>query len=535
MTAPQHVRIALVGQAPDRRIRLLETLESLMPLRFGGQPAAAALQADGEMIFGRDPRSTAGSAMPSLQLPAATAQPAGGTPVLLTVHFGDQAAVPFPFRGRTLSARVAGSPAPLQGRWDEQILARTDQGPVWTVSHATGQPAFRSAFSIVAMAADESFCHVFGSDRFVENLPLIEFLRCVSGDRMAQPPPLRATFMFDDPNLHRPTYGHVHFARIAQQAREFNYHVAFATIPLDGWYAHRATAELFHRHADKLSLLIHGNDHLKHEMARDQTDAERVRMLHQAIARIERLERATGLDVCRAMVPPHGACSSAMLAMLPPCGFESACISAGSLIAHNPGHAWRRTLGFFPAESIEGCAVLPRAALTGNVQNTILVNAYLGQPIILRGHHNDLQDGLQRLEQLASMINGLGKVTWANMTMLGRMSYLSRMHQGVCHVTPLNERVTFELPTAARQLVIEHRDGDAPAAQSARYVVLHGGRQLLATTGRPVVIDPQAPGPLEVQRQVEPRAMAAAAPARVRLGPVLRRILTEGRDRLALN
>src|ERR1019366_8149913 len=111
----------------------------------------------------------------------------------------------------------------------------------------------------------------------------------------------------------------------------------------------------------------------------------------QAIHRIERLERAAGCEISRVMAAPHGACSDAMLQEMPGCGFESAAISHGSLRAHNKGKPWARSLGYLPSEIIQGCPVLPRWGMTGNTYNTILLAAYLGQPMILRGHHADLR------------------------------------------------------------------------------------------------------------------------------------------------
>jgi hypothetical protein len=467
-----------------------------------------------------------------LQVESANDTPQQTGSTSLKVEFSDHMAVPFPFRRRRLASRVARVPQPLQLHPGEQTLAQTRDGPVWTVSETSGGLSFRSAFAIADMDGTASFSQVFCADRFIENLPLIEFVRRTGGERTPQTPPLRATFMFDDPNLHRPTYGHIDFAAIAEHARRFNHHVAFATIPLDSWYAHRATAELFHRHRDRLSLLVHGNNHLKHEMARDQPDEQRVRMLNQALARITRLERTTALDVCRSMVPPHGACSAAMLAWLPQCGFDGACISAGSLIAHNPGQAWTRELGFLPAERVEGCPVLPRAALTGNAENAALINAYLGQPIILRGHHNDVKDGLERLEQLASLINGLGDVTWANLSQLSRMSYRFQMRGALCRVTPLAARIRFDMPNKARQWLIEPSNEHAADSD---YKLQWGSQRSLASVGQTLDVGWPALGPIDVQRRLDRRAINPPPSAPLNLGSVIRRILTESRDRLALN
>ena len=44
-------------------------------------------------------------------------------------------------------------------------------------------------------------------------LALVHLIRGVLGERDADTGPLRAAFVFDDPNLHWPSYGHVHYGR----------------------------------------------------------------------------------------------------------------------------------------------------------------------------------------------------------------------------------------------------------------------------------------------------------------------------------
>ena len=143
---------------------------------------------------------------------------------------------------------------------------------------------------------------------------------------------------------------------------------------------------IFREHPERLSLSVHGNNHTKRELGRAYSeDREGRSYCRQAIQRIERFERRTGLAVSRVMVPPYGACSEEMLAALPRYGFEAACISHGSLRFHNKTRAWTKNLGFLPSEMIEGCPVLPRWGLTGPTTNSILLAAFLKQAIILQG------------------------------------------------------------------------------------------------------------------------------------------------------
>jgi len=374
----------------------------------------------------------------------------------IVIRFADRPEVPFPFRAKSLTTKVQRGWVGLSLTGKEEPLATSDCGTVWAVSKEGGVKHFRSGLPLPGICHRESFSDVFNGERFLEMLPLLHWIREVCNDARFEGPPLRACFIFDDPNLHWPRYGYVHFREIAARAARENYHVAFATIPLDDWFTHRATAELFNRSKRHLSLAVHGNDHSYCELARNYAPAERSRLLAQAIQRTERLERRTGLHVCRVMVPPHGACSEEMLGALPEFGFEAACISHGSLRAFNGGKPWTKYLGYLPSEIIQGCSVLPRWGLSANPTNTILVAAYLKQPILLRGHHRDLKDGVELLDDHARFINSLGSVTWANLSTLCRMHTTNATEPKPPAFMPVSTRPT--VAAFARRILTEGRD-----------------------------------------------------------------------------
>jgi hypothetical protein len=403
---------------------LLSTLEGVIPVGFSFSPEPQP-EIRGEILTTNDPRPAdlEKRDVSSFSVPSGEVASNEGKLVEIAVQFADDPSVPFPFRGRSLRTKVAFLPTALTLRPDERSLATCDLGPVWAFSEREGKKHFRSAFALPLLPADGSLQDVLNGIRFLEIVPLLHWLRELSPNSPSGSSPLRACFIFDDPNLHWLRYGFVDYRQLATHAERENYHVSFATIPLDTWFTHRGAAEIFRNRKNRLSLLVHGNNHTKRELARPYTEPERIFLLKQAIQRIERLEHRSGLAVSRVMVPPHGACSEEMLAALPACGFEAACISHGSLRAHNRSRAWTKTLGILPFELIRGCPVLPRWGVTGDLKNTILLAAFLKQAIILRGHHQDLKEGPELLDDLARFINGLGPVAWLNMTDMARSSY----------------------------------------------------------------------------------------------------------------
>ena len=224
--------------------------------------------------------------------------------------------------------------------------------------HKQSVKHFRSAFPLPVVPATGCLQDVLNGQCFLGMLPLFHWLREVCKNDKYEGPALRACFIIDDPNLHWPRYGFVDYQEIATHAAKENYHVSFATIPLDAWFTHKGTAEAFPGcSSNRLSLGVHGNDHIKTGTCPPVLFIRNgFHFLPNPSNAIERLEKNTGLQVSRVMVPPHGACSEGMLAEFPGNGFEAACISHGSLRAHNSARAWTKTLGYLPCELILGFA-----------------------------------------------------------------------------------------------------------------------------------------------------------------------------------
>jgi len=531
MTKLYHIQISQYLKSPAET-EVFSTLEHLLPIKFilgehGDIEVDGTIVNDNKAINNVD-------GIPSLSLQP-SADPANKFQQIETeVKFADDSDVPFPFRGRKVSTRITQAGTILTVRPNEKTLATSKWGPIWVMSKINGVKHFRSALLFPLISTEEIFNDVFNGECFLEMLVLLQFVREIIANTAYQNPPLRASFIIDDPNLHWPRYGFVDYRELITHAQKEHYHVSFATIPLDTWFTHAATADLFRTNSRWLSLLIHGNDHAKKELALNYSEVMRKGLLQQAIQRIDRLEQKANIRVCRVMVPPHGACSDEMLAELSKCGFESACISAGSLRAHNPDKPWTKTLGFSPAETIQGCPVLPRWGLTGNVKNSLLLAAYLGQPMILRGHHLDLKDGGEVFDEYARFINGLGNVFWSSMTDMSRLNYQWRLEGTICRVKPLGRTIVFELPNEATEVIIEN-----PATTINNYTwkvtsadrFIHKITQgehllLLEGNGSKILIDREAPPSSSYDKvSLKPTGLPL----------ILRRLLTEARDRLLVS
>lgn len=508
---------------------LFSILKELLPINFI-LSKQDGIKADGIIISYRKGNKDISSIIPSLSIPR-PANPVNKFQHIETeVEFADDPDVPFPFRGRRVNTKIAQVKPNLSVYTNEKILATSKLGPIWVVSEIGGIKHFRSVLPLPKISPEQNFSDVFNGECFLEMLVLLHFIREISAKTAYQNPPLRAGFIIDDPNLHWLRYGFVDYPVIVAHAQKENYHVSFATIPLDTWFTHQKTADLFRMNARRVSLLIHGNNHQKAELAQNYSEAMRKSLLSQAIRRIQQLEQKANLRVSRVMVPPHGACSDEMLAELPKCGFESACISAGSLRAHNPNKLWTKKLGFFPVETIQGCPVLPRWGLTRNVKNTLLIAAYLGQPMILRGHHQDFKDGVEVFDEYARFINSLGNVFWSNMADLSQLNYQWRITGTTCLIKPLGRKINFKLPDEATEIIIESSNvidecrWQAVSTDGCVHKIMPNERLFLSK---------EMGAEIHLARNAvlqSPKATADFKPTCVTL--ILRRLLTEARDRL---
>lgn len=528
---PHHYPISVCPNGLTARWgNLLHILESLLPIRFSASGQLVAGSA-GKLITSDEESQTGGNiktCVPSLKVPACEASSNENRLFETTVRFADDQLVPFPFQGRRVCAKIAVQPKILSLCAGERALAVTESGPVWSVNVEGGVSRFKSGFALPPIATHGGLKDVLNEERFLEILPLLHWIREICAGTAFEGPPLGACFIFDDPNLHWKRYGFVDFQQIAAHAEREDYHVSFATIPLDSWFAHHGTAEIFSNNTRRISLAIHGNNHTRCELAQTYTQDQRASLLNQAIRRIERFEASTGLRVSRVMVPPHGACSEEMLAELPRFGFESACISHGSLRAHNKSEPWTKTVGYLSSETVHGCPVLPRWGLVGNTTNAILLAAFLKQRIILRGHHQDLKNGIDLLDQHARVINGLN-VPWSNLAELSRTNYCWRLEGTTCALKAMGKRLTFKVPEEATQLVVESPHDDSRLTW--RISGLDGGC-LMARSGEAISLPPNRNIKISVQSLPSQPPFVGPISTRLTGRAVVRRVLAEARDRL---
>jgi hypothetical protein len=239
--------------------------------------------------------------------------------------------------------------------------------------------------------------------------------------------------------------------------------------------------------------------------------------------RAARFESRYGLRMDRVMTPPHGMCSASSARSLGALGFDALC-AIHPLPWAERAPAQRPLAGWDPAEFAAGCAVIPRIPLTSSFSEVAL-RAFLDQPLVLYGHHDDLADGLDLLAETASRVNRLGEVRWTSLGEIAATNFSTRLDGNELRLRPYAHRLRVEVPEGAESLLVERpRELD------------HGPAGWSLADSSDIPFESSASceaGILEVRLNplatVDPASVPAGAP---RVWPVLRRAATETRDRL---
>ena len=176
--------------------------------------------------------------------------------------------------------------------------------------------------------------------------------------------------------------------------------------------------------------------------------------------------------------------------------------------------------------------MIPRIPATAGWETDAVLAAFLGQPIVIAGHHFDADDNLRHVEQVVDYVNAFGPMTWCNPSQIASSQYLTQRDGTHFHIRTCSRHVVVSLPYGIETVEVE-RPWLGP---NDREVLHWGGPDSMATT-----LDYGGlTGPLRIRERaltitsppshsVDPLEVPASA---ISPWPILRRALTESRDRL---
>jgi len=499
--------------------RLFEALELAFAVRFVARGAGDAL--DGVLALGpsAQPPSEDGSLPPTatLKLAGGAGRSGGVCDVRLAVHPG----VDRRMRNVVLAGQAAG---PSLHPVDEESLAFGPGGPVWT-RRSGPQPIDRVAACLPILASCQTLLDALHGPYSLGLLALIEFIRALGADPVSRPR-LRAAFVFDDPNLRLGRYGYINYRRLCEHADAHGYHAAMAMIPLDTRCQSPETVAMFRARPDRLSLVMHGNNHSKRELMTTRDFPAALSLCAQSLRRVARFEVQTSLRVDRVMMPPHGGWSRITARALGALGFDALCATQ-----HRPptdgGPEAVPAAGLTPAGFVDGCAIVPRVPLTLD-RTGIALRAFLGHPLVLYGHHDDLALGLEPLAAVTELVNDLGDVRWSSIGEIVESNYDLRVDGRTAAVRPWAGRMRIAIPDGIEKLTVQEPFGARARAGLAGWTD-SGGALREFGENRPVA---SGDGIIRLRSAWQTDSWTIAPPGRS-LTAVLRRRLAEARDQLA--
>jgi hypothetical protein len=524
--------VQLVGVHPGAELRsrprLFTALSEAFPgVRFEGREAGEAANLDALIEFGgeSEARSAAAAGLRALAALGAESEPGPA----LVAELGAAACLDRRLHCQALPDRRLHAAAAVTPGPGAELLATVARSPAWVREGRLDLVAVAPA----ELAEAEPLRDRLGAGRSLALLPLVELMRELTAETAWRPPPLRAAFLLDDPNLHWPSYGFLSLPQLGRHAAEHSYHLALAMVPLDARIAHPGAARVLREHSG-ISLCVHGNDHFGGELGRTREEGEALALAAQALRRIAAFEERTGLAVSRVMVPPHEECSETMATALARTGFAAISMTRPFPWISPPPRHWLSDggengalAGWDPADlTAGGLPVLLRHPFAEPHFSAaeVALRAYLDQPLILYGHHDDLADGLDILAERSATVNRLGAVRWGSLGDLAAMNVRCRLEGDLLRLLPYSRQFTVEVPPEARRAMVE-----PPHGPNGEVVEVPSGA---VPAGEPFAVTGETTLNLRLRRPDAVSPDAVAAPPR-RPWPLVRRLAGETRDRVA--
>jgi peptidoglycan/xylan/chitin deacetylase (PgdA/CDA1 family) len=255
------------------------------------------------------------------------------------------------------------------------------------------------------------------------------FLRYAGGDQVWHSPGDYANLTIDDLWLREP-YGHVNYEELLQQTQRHNFHATIAFIPWNFDRSQPAVVSLFRAHPDRLSICVHGNNHIHQEFGsfEEHPLEKQVQDIEQGLARMDRFKQLTGIPYDAVMVFPHSVSPQATFAALKSANFlgtaNSLNVPSDAVAPSGAEFALRTaTLHFATFPSLRRYSAendIPRPQLA--------IDAFLGNPILFYVHESFFASGIDAFNRTADSVNQIQPDTqWQSLGDIVKHLYLEKL------------------------------------------------------------------------------------------------------------
>jgi peptidoglycan/xylan/chitin deacetylase (PgdA/CDA1 family) len=284
-------------------------------------------------------------------------------------------------------------------------------------------------------------------EHFSRLIPVMMFLKYNFGDYCWHCESPRACFMIDDPLL-RMEYGFLNYELLLRTLQKQQMCASIAFIPWNCRRTSKEVANLLLSHPDRYSLSIHGCDHNRAEFG--STDQKL--LSNKAIKALQRMHvhrQLSGVPFDEVMVFPQGIFTTTAMKALKSCGYRAAVNTTPYPIdvADNP-----ITLAELLDVAVTKFSNLPLFVrhYPKNLAEMALT-LFLGQQVLLVGHHGYFRKGYEGLAEFVDKLNALdGRLEWTNLANICTRACLTkRAERGEIYVRFYTD--TFWLQNNARR------------------------------------------------------------------------------------
>jgi hypothetical protein len=446
--APKKVRVGNAAEFEKRR-ELFATLALLHHLVIS--PSIAADEADAIICFGAlDAVDSHG--IPSIHFPSSEQlQPQ----IAATIDFIDAQLSGITFSNKSFQTSSVIPSIAFSPSAGARVIASQDAIAIWFVERRGSINCHHSLIPPKELRPHGALKDLLCANDFISLFPLLHFLREVGGSNLPALPPPRASFIVDDPNVRSTRYGFIDYRELIGEAREHEYHVSIATIPLDWQRASRSAVDLFRSNPEQLSLMIHGNNHTFSEFMMRETGACSS-TLRQIDSRLQLFQQKHRLEIENVLTAPHGMMSREMLSAISLFDFSGAVISRPF-----PWHAHdereeqiHETTSFskwYPADFIEGTPIILRMKSFDDTP----FKFYLGIPAIYYFHHWDFKEGYGNLREIAERVRSFADARWEPLKKIFASNYtLANKGDGSVEMQIFSKRFEFSVPDGIDNLIL---------------------------------------------------------------------------------
>lgn len=269
-----------------------------------------------------------------------------------------------------------------------------------------------------------------GNETFIDLpkvLPILIFFKQEGREFCWHRKAITANLTIDDPWLVEP-YGNLSYKALLEQMEKVNFHTTIAFVPWNYDRSHKEVVDLFLKHPGRYSIAFHGNNHDRQEFGnyKDHPFVIQETCIRQAVARMDKFSRLTGIPVSPVMIFPHGIAPEKSVLALQKNNFV-ATVNSRILPLGDEGPVgidamlWPVNLNYggFPVMQ----RFNPRVEKT-----TINIMLFLEKPLLFYTHQDYFYKNIEAFNEVVEYVNQQtgGRARWVDLEQVCNELYMER-------------------------------------------------------------------------------------------------------------